>query len=76
MFEPGAPIDEVERDVESIIMALVHELGERAEARIRSRWARRNGPTSRRSPMPRPTPTATWKACCPRRSGSRTWPNR
>ncbi|MGW6174270.1 TetR family transcriptional regulator [Arthrobacter sp. NPDC055138] len=32
MFEPGAPIDEVERDVESIIMALVHELGERADA--------------------------------------------
>jgi hypothetical protein len=32
MFEPGAPIEEVERDVESIIMALVHELGERADA--------------------------------------------
>lgn len=32
MFEPGAPIEEVERDVESIIMDLVHELGERADA--------------------------------------------
>jgi hypothetical protein len=32
MFEPGAPIDEVERDVEAIIMELVHELGERADA--------------------------------------------
>ena len=32
MFEPGAPIDEVERDVEAIIRELVHELGERADA--------------------------------------------
>lgn len=32
MFRPGAPIDEIERDVESIIIELVHELGVLAEA--------------------------------------------
>lgn len=32
MFRPGAPIEEVERDVESIIVELVHELGTLAEA--------------------------------------------
>lgn len=32
MFRPGAPIDEIERDVESIIVELVHELGTLAEA--------------------------------------------
>lgn len=32
MFRPGAPIDEIERDVESIIVELVHELGTLADA--------------------------------------------
>ncbi|WP_299167861.1 TetR family transcriptional regulator [uncultured Arthrobacter sp.] len=32
MFEDGAPVEEVERDVESLIIDLVHELGERADA--------------------------------------------
>ncbi|MFP5313008.1 MAG: TetR family transcriptional regulator [Actinomycetes bacterium] len=32
MFRPGAPIEEVEQDVEAIIMELVHELGRLAEA--------------------------------------------
>ena len=32
MFRPGAPIDEVEQDVEAIIIELVHELGRLAEA--------------------------------------------
>lgn len=32
MFRPGAPIEEIERDVESIIVELVHELGTLAEA--------------------------------------------
>ena len=32
MFENGASIEEVERDVESVIIDLVHELGERADA--------------------------------------------
>lgn len=32
MFRPGAPIDEVERDVEAVITDLVHELGELSEA--------------------------------------------
>ncbi|WP_026819101.1 hypothetical protein [Arthrobacter castelli] len=31
MFRPGAPIDEIERDVESIIVELVHELGTLAD---------------------------------------------
>lgn len=32
MFRPGAPIDEVEQDVEAMIIELVHELGRLAEA--------------------------------------------
>jgi hypothetical protein len=32
VFENGASIEEVERDVESVIIDLVHELGERADA--------------------------------------------
>jgi len=32
VFRPGAPIDEIERDVEAMIIELVHELGRQAEA--------------------------------------------
>ncbi|GLB68979.1 TetR family transcriptional regulator [Arthrobacter mangrovi] len=32
MFRPGAPLEEIEEDVESIITELVHELGRTAEA--------------------------------------------
>ncbi|MFD1213909.1 TetR family transcriptional regulator [Arthrobacter sp. GCM10027362] len=32
MFRPGAPAEEIERDVEEIIIALVHELGRLAES--------------------------------------------
>ena len=32
MFRPGAPIEEIEQDVEAMIIDLVHELGDLAEA--------------------------------------------
>ncbi|MBP3042356.1 TetR family transcriptional regulator [Arthrobacter jiangjiafuii] len=32
MFRPGAPIEEIEQDVEAMIIELVHELGRLAEA--------------------------------------------
>lgn len=39
MFRPGAPIEEIERDVESIIVDLVHKLGDLADADARPEGA-------------------------------------
>lgn len=32
MFRPGAPLDEIEQDIETMIIELVHELGRMADA--------------------------------------------